>query len=33
MVIARTAVRGSTGMLQDKPLRHLARRAVRGSTE
>jgi hypothetical protein len=32
MVIARTAARGSTGMLQDKPLRHPARRAVRGST-
>jgi hypothetical protein len=32
MVIARTVARGSTGMLQDKPLRHLARRAARGST-
>ena len=32
MVIARTVARGSTGMLQDKPLRHPARRAVRGST-
>ena len=32
MVIARTATRGSTGMLQDKPLKHPARRAVRGST-
>jgi hypothetical protein len=32
MVIARTAARGSTGMVQDKPLTHRARRAVRGST-
>ena len=32
MVIARTVARGSTGMLQDKPLRHLARSAVREST-
>ena len=32
MVIARTAARGSTGMLQDKPLKHPARCAVRGST-
>jgi len=32
MVIARTAARGSTGMLQDKPLKHPARRAVQGST-
>ena len=32
MVIARTAARGSTGMLQDKPLKHRARRVVRGST-
>ena len=32
MVIARPAARGSTGMLQDKPLKHPARCAVRGST-
>ena len=32
MVIARTAARGSTGMLPDKPLSHPARRAIRGST-
>ena len=32
MVIARTAARGSTGMVQDKPLSHPARLAVRGST-
>ena len=32
MVIARTAARGSTGMVQDKALTHRARRAVRGST-
>ena len=32
MVIARTVARGSTGMLQDKPLRHRARPAARAST-
>ena len=32
MVIARTVAPGSTGMLQDKPLRHLARPAAREST-
>jgi hypothetical protein len=32
MVIARTASRGSTGMVQDKPLSHPARHVVRGGT-
>ena len=32
MVIARPAARGSTGVLQDKPLSHPARRASQAST-
>ena len=32
MVIARTVLRASTGLLQDKPLKHLARSAVWAST-
>ena len=32
MLIARTVLRASTGLLQDKPLKHLARPAGRAST-
>jgi len=32
MVIARTAARGSTGMLQDKPMKHRARTVLRTRT-
>ena len=32
MLIARTVLRASTGLLKDKPLRHRARPAVRAST-